>query len=414
MSLVNQDVGSRELSSQNDAIAIAISPALLSTSAWMTALGLSLAPAVTTGIARFSYGLILPAMREDLSWTYTEAGWINTANAIGYLMGSLLALMFVAKLGPRRLFVGGMIVTTLALLASALTRDFWFLSLWRVLAGLGGAPAFIAGGAMVSTLFRVDPSRNAMAIAVYGGGGGFGTLLTALLIPSMLANGGNDAWPIAWLLLAALSALATIPAVFAAHVIPLSIESRGGETPGAVSIGPMLPALIGYFLFSIGYIVYITFLISWMRSQGAGTAATWAVLGLAIMLSPVPWRRLLARVQGGQALALACLATGVGTLLPLVVPGPTGLLLSAATFGGSFFIAPTAITAFGRKNLPEASWGRSVALFTCVFAVGQTLGPVVAGGLADATESLAPGLVAAAVTLFLGATVAARQVALRN
>jgi MFS family permease len=272
-------------------------------------------------------------------------------------MGALLALMFVAKLGPRRLFAGGMIVTTLALLASGLTRDFWFLSLWRVLAGLGGAPAFIAGGAMVSTLFRGDPSRNAMAIAVYGGGGGLGTLLTALLIPSMLTK------------------------------------------------------------FSIGYIVYITFLISWMRSQGAGTAltvATWAVLSLAVMLSPMPWRRLLTRVQGGQALALACLATGVGTLLPLVVPGPAGLLLSAATFGGSLFIAPTAITAFGRKNLPEASWGRSVALFTCVFAVGQTLGPVVAGALADATESLAPGLIAAAVTLFLGAAVAARQVALRN
>jgi hypothetical protein len=55
MSLINQDAGSGESQSQNDAIAIAISPALLSTSAWMTALGLSLAPAVTTGIARFSY-----------------------------------------------------------------------------------------------------------------------------------------------------------------------------------------------------------------------------------------------------------------------------------------------------------------------------------------------------------------------
>jgi predicted MFS family arabinose efflux permease len=157
MSLLNRDAGSGESQSQNDAISIAIAPALLSTSAWMIALGLSLAPAVTTGIARFSYGLILPAMRQDLSWTYAEAGWINTANAIGYLLGSLLALMFVAKLGPRLLFVSGMIVTTLALLASGLTRDFWFLSLWRVLAGLGGAPAFIAGGAMASTLFRGDP-----------------------------------------------------------------------------------------------------------------------------------------------------------------------------------------------------------------------------------------------------------------
>ena len=218
----------------------------------------------------------------------------------------------------------------------ALTRDFWFLSLWRVLAGLGGAPAFIAGGAMVSTLFRGDPSRNAMAIAVYGGGGGFGTLLTALLIPSMLANGGNDAWPIAWLLLAALSALATIPAVFAAHVIPLSIESRGGETPGAVSIGPMLPALIGYFLFSIGYIVYITFLISWMRSQGAGRPATWAVLGLAIMLSPVPWRP----------------PFGAGPRWPSACAGrPCHLCWDAASIGGSWTHRPLAFGGHFRRLL---------------------------------------------------------------
>jgi hypothetical protein len=137
----------------------------------------------------------------------------------------------------------------------------------------------------------------------------------------MLSNAGDTAWPIAWLLLSGVSALATIPAIFAAQALPLSVNSRSGKTAGALPIVPMLPALTAYFLFSIGYIVYITFLISWIRTQGAGTAltvATWAVLGLAVMLSPVPWRRLLAQARGGEALALACFATGVGTLLPLL------------------------------------------------------------------------------------------------
>ena len=123
-------------------------------SAWLIAVGLSLGPAVSNGLARFAYGLVLPAMRQDLSWTYTEAGWINTANAIGYLVGAVLALRFVATMGPRRLFIGGMVLITIALLASGLTRDFWLLSIWRVVAGIGGAPVFIAGGAMASTLFK--------------------------------------------------------------------------------------------------------------------------------------------------------------------------------------------------------------------------------------------------------------------
>jgi predicted MFS family arabinose efflux permease len=70
--------------------------ALSARSAWLIAIGFSLEPAVSNGLARFAYGLMLPAMRQNLSWTYTEAGWINTANALGYLIGAGLTLALVA------------------------------------------------------------------------------------------------------------------------------------------------------------------------------------------------------------------------------------------------------------------------------------------------------------------------------
>ena len=44
---------------------------------------LSLGAAVSLGITRFAYGLLLPIMRDDLAWTYTLAGAMNTANAVG-------------------------------------------------------------------------------------------------------------------------------------------------------------------------------------------------------------------------------------------------------------------------------------------------------------------------------------------
>ena len=49
------------------------------------ALALSLGAAVSLGITRFAYGLLLPAMRADLGWSYTLAGAMNTVNALGYL-----------------------------------------------------------------------------------------------------------------------------------------------------------------------------------------------------------------------------------------------------------------------------------------------------------------------------------------
>jgi MFS family permease len=379
---------------------------------WLIVCGLSLGPAVSNGLARFAYGLILPAMRQDLNWSYTEAGWVNTANGFGYLVGALLALRTIGTLGARVLFIYGLILTTLALVASGLTRDFWLLSVTRILAGVGGAPVFIAGGAMVSTLFRDSPAKNALAIAIYFGGGGLGMVLTGLSMPLMIEGLGPSSWQFMWLLLGNLSALGAVLAVCAAHYVQVTPPATGPKADQRLPHARMMFSLVGYFLFGVGYIVYVTFLVAWMRDQGADAllvARTWGVLGAAVMLSPLAWRGVLARSHGGGALALVCVATAGGTILPQVVPGAEGLLRSAAIFGLSFFMGPASVTNFSRKNLTEAQWGRSVALYTTVFALGQTVGPVAAGIVADASKSLSFGLLAAGATLLLGAFVSVFQ-----
>lgn len=381
--------------------------------AWLIVLGLSLGPAVSNGFARFAYGLILPAMREDLAWSYTEAGWINTANAIGYLIGALLALALINRVGASRMFNLGMVVLTLAMLGSGLTDDFWLLTLWRVLAGIGGAPVFIAAGALVATLFRDDPVRNALAIALcLAGGGGLGMLLSGVAIPIVLESLSVAGWPQVWLMLGGASAVALLPALWS--VSALNAKASGGTASWLnwAEVRPVMLALISYGLFGVGYIVYLTFLVAWMRSNGASVilvAATWAVISAFVMASPFIWRGLLARAHGGAAMALACAISGVAMLLPLIMPGAIGVLISAAMFGGSFFIAPTAATNFSRKNFPAHHWGAAMALFTVVFAVGQMIGPVAAGALADATGSVTPGLAIAGVVLLLSALIGVLQ-----
>ena len=90
---------------------------------WWIAVGLSLGPAVSNGLARFAYRLVLPARKDDLGWSYTEAGWINTANAIGYLVGAIVTLRVIARTGARAPFIVGMIATAVALYGSSLVRD---------------------------------------------------------------------------------------------------------------------------------------------------------------------------------------------------------------------------------------------------------------------------------------------------
>jgi predicted MFS family arabinose efflux permease len=149
----------------------------------------------------------------------------------------------------------------------------------------------------------------------------------------------------------------------------------------------------------------MTFLIAWLKVQGADVftvVVTWVALGFAVMASPVLWRDVLRRGRGGGALALSMLTVGLGALAPAVTTGLAGAVVSALLFGASFFIPPASVTALSRKLLPQEMWGRTVALYTVVFAVGQIIGPIGAGWLSDASGSLRSGLVASALILLAG------------
>jgi predicted MFS family arabinose efflux permease len=385
---------------------------------WLIVLGLALGVCVSNGFARFSYGLILPAMKEHQSWTYAEAGWINTANALGYLAGALLTLALIKRLPATRLFIFGMIGTSASLLLSGLTESFALITLWRITAGIAGAPVFIAGGVLAGRLFP-DPQRTALAIAVYFGGGGLGMVMSGATLPALFASKGVAFWPLSWIALGLASSAFTILSIWAARNID-QIDRATPASPPAPSdarlpIRHMAFALVGYGFFATGYIVYITFLVAWMRDIDATpglVSATWVVIGLAVIASPFVWRGVLARFSNGVPLALATGVTALGTLLPLGLAGTPSLIASAALFGIAVFIAPASVTAFARRNLPPSLQGSAVALFTTIFASGQTIGPVAAGAIGDATGSIEGGLLAAGIVLALGAVIALKQKAL--
>ena len=248
----------------------------------------------------------------------------------------------------------------------------------RLLAGIGGAPVFIAGGVMAATLFSSDSSKNALAIALYFGGAGAGILLTALTLPPIIEIWGPASWPHTWRVLGGLSIASLVPAWWGAQqmIAPSQNAQKGGRRFIFPPWKKIIPSLAGYFFFAAGYIVYMTFVVA--------------------------WRRVLAVYANGIPLALSSITTGIAVILPFAVPGWGGLLLSAVVFGVSFFIAPTAVTSFSKKNMPREQWSAAVALYTIAFAVGQTLGPIGAGWLADTIGNLSVSLWAGALVLFLG------------
>lgn len=380
---------------------------------YLVALGLSLGPAASNGLARFAFALILPAMRNDLDWTYTQAGQVNTANALGYLAGAAATLALIDRVGARRLFNPGMVMTAVALIASGLVVDHLLLLVLRAVAGIGGAFVFISGGVLAAGIGDGDPRRAAQAIAVYFSGGGLGIALAGGALPWLFTIYGDGGWHAAWLVLGLLSAACCLGTWAAARAVPVRPRS---DAPSALSSARWSLARFrwlaaGYLLFAFGYIGYMTFVMAWMAEAGAPAtrmALVWVVLGVFTTCSHRFWRRPLAEWSGGRPMAATILVVAIGAALPLLGASLPLMLVSAVLFGGAFFITPAAATAFLRKSLPREAWGRAVAVFTLLFAAGQTAGPVVAGWFAD-LGGLQAGLAVSAVALLLGASFALMQ-----
>jgi hypothetical protein len=235
-------------------------------------------------------------------------------------------------------------------------------------------------------------------------------VLSGATLPALIATQGVAAWPWAWVLVGGLS-LACLPlGLWAARAAePAALPQRAGAD---VPLRRMLPELAGYASFGLGYIVYLTFLSAWMAERAVSVVQVtlvWVLLGACITLSPLIWRGVFARQDGGVPLALVLAGIAVGSALPVLWPGPAGLILSAAVFGGSVFMAPGAVTNFTRRNLPPAAWARAISLFTVVFACAQTVGPWAAGLLGDLSGSIGISLLAAAGVLAAGALIALLQ-----
>lgn len=374
----------------------------------VVACGLSLAMAVGNSLARFAYALILPAMRDDLGWSYTQAGALNTINAVGYLIGSFLAFASVRRLGPKLPFIAGLWATAATVLATGLVRDFTAIAAIRLVTGVAAAYVFITGGVLAASIFPHDARRAAAAIAIYFAGGGAGLLVTALTLPPLLEWRGDAAWPEAWLLLGAMSLAMSFLATLAARPV---IAPPPLRIPAPWSKRPLLPLFIGYGCFALGYFAYMTFIVAWMRELGAnGTdvAVVWAALGLSTLLSMRIWARPMATWPAGRPFAAVMATIGIGAALPLAGGGLPVMVASALLFG-CFFMVPATLTAFVKTALPASLWGEAMAAFTLFFSLLQCFGPAVTGYLADLTGSLAAGLGVSAAILLLGAVVGLLQ-----
>jgi predicted MFS family arabinose efflux permease len=170
---------------------------------------------------------MLPALRDDLGLSKGDTGVLVAVYAIGTLLGALPAGVLVARVGARRVLVGGLTVATAAGLLFAFADAFGPLLVARFVQGVGGACSWTAGFAFLAQ--NSPPARRGAAIGTAMGAGIFGAQLGPVLGAGAEAVGRDVAF----------TAMAGVGLVLAGLALTLPRRGRP-EAPREATLGTAL------------------------------------------------------------------------------------------------------------------------------------------------------------------------------
>jgi len=377
------------------------------------------------GLARFGYTSILPAMQDGLKLTNTQAGELQSWNLLGYVLTAVFAGLLATRYSPRIVISTSLLLTGLAMILTGLFPTFDGARVGRFLTGVGGAGGNVPAMALVSAWFGVR--RRGLASGTAVGGSSLGLVVTGPLIPAILSRYGPEGWRVCWYVLGfmaigicVLCALLLRDRPEEQGLTPLGETEadrarRGASRPNppfewaqVCKSGVLWHLAAVYFAFGFSYVIYATFFIRYLVGEVGFTARDagllWLQVGLVSGVSGFLWGGISDR--WGRRVALvgvfllqgaSFIVFGLGQAVPVVY-------LSAALFAITAWSVPALMAAlagdvFGARLVPTA-----LGLMTVVFGIGQAIGPVLAGRIADAAHSFAPAfLTAGAVALLLGA-----------
>jgi MFS family permease len=349
------------------------------------------------GFGRFAYPMLLPNMRESLSFNYSEMGLLSGAIMLGYLLFSLIGGMLATRFGPKRIAVASLLCGALSMFFLSRLSGFSPLLFFSFAMGAGAAGSHISMTTLPMVWF--GDRRLGRALGVVTGGTGLGIIVTGLLLPYLFLSLGKEAWRQCWLLLALITFFVALIAWILLRERPSSITfltpSHGEDKRARLwkreSHELTLKTIfIIYFIFGFSYNIYATYFVAYMVEEIRLTAKTagdiWALFGWMCMGSGFIWGFVSDRLGRRKALLWNNGIISLSVLLPLFLYQPFFMGFSAFLFGGTFLGTVTVVAASVGDRIGEKR-ASVYGLVTLIHGIGQFLGTISGGYLKDLTGS---------------------------
>ncbi|GAA5072529.1 MFS family permease [Thermocatellispora tengchongensis] len=364
------------------------------------------------GALNYALPVVLHRVTAETGW---PAGTAMTAFSTGLVVSAAAGVpvgRLLDRYGPRAVMTTGSVLAACGLVAVSQARTLpAFFAAWTLVGLAQAATLYPPAFAALTRWYGPDRVRALTVLSLAGG------LASTVFAPLTAVLAAHLGWRGAYLALAAILALVTIPlhAIFLTEPWP-----RGPATarprahirdtirsPGFATLSAAL-ALAGFGLYA-ATVNLVPLLIA--RGTGEAVAATaLAVCGVGQVLGRIGYAGLSRRTTP-TARTVGILAGGAtATALLAVLTGPAAALVAAAAYAGAARGAFTLVQATAVSDRwGTRHFGTLNGVFTAPASAAIAVAPAAGALLADAMGGYTPALLTLTVTGLLAAALAARR-----
>ncbi len=334
----------------------------------------------TTGFVRMAYGAMLPYMRESMALTFAQSGLLGSFMFLGYLVTVGLSGLLAVRFGAKSVILAGSCGVIAGLVGLGSATSFWMAALFMFIAGAGSAIVFTP---LMSLMIGWFPDNRGLVVGLLLSGAGIGMILSGMLIPWAVGFFPLSGWRTVWFAFGGFNLLTFI---LAATILRNPSITRAENTtvdkPNWFKHSVLRRISFLYFLVGMAYLIPILYQTVFMIELGNSQTAASQVFAFAGIFSiagaPI-WGYISDRTGTHKTLLMVFVWVISGNLLPLVFSNVSGFMLASVIWGTGTGGLMALIQVAASQQVPQKYIAAVIGFISIFYAVGQMLGPGVAG-----------------------------------
>ncbi len=351
------------------------------------------------GLARFSFAVILPVMKDGLTLTFIQTGLVASAMFFGYLASALFTGKFIQRYKEKKVIIASMMMIVIGMLMSASAEQFWFVYLSCLITGAGSGAGNITSLGLAGKWF--SPPHRGKALGITNSGSGLGMVFSGFVIPLVVLLNA-EGWRISWGILAfCVLAIMLVNFLFLVenpkklNLKPIGTAQakiRTYENTGIIIQDVYRNKhifLIGlvYFTWGFSYLIFSTFFVDFLITEANiemnSAGKLFAIAGICSIVSGFIWGTISDKIGRMLTLFLIYFIQTILLFAFALTASFTILLIETILYALTLWAVPTVIVAAVSDITAPVKTPLAIGYITLFFGIGQWVSPMITGSMIE-------------------------------